>query len=72
MPDGQRGGTRRSTTVILRCERERASKDARPVTCGGLWAVALPITGLPEDRTLARKSATADLRWPSLRSGTSG
>jgi len=34
-----RGGRHRSTTVILRCERERASKDERPV--GGVGAVAL-------------------------------
>jgi hypothetical protein len=31
MPNGQRGGPLHSTTVILRCERKRASKDDRPV-----------------------------------------
>ena len=30
MANGHRGGTHRSTTVILRCERQRASKDERP------------------------------------------
>jgi hypothetical protein len=35
MPNGQRGGAHRSTTVILRCERKRASKDERPAACGG-------------------------------------
>ena len=30
-----------SATVILRRERKRASKDERPVACGGIRAVAL-------------------------------
>jgi len=35
------GGLYQSTTVILRCERKRASKDERPVPCDGSRAVAL-------------------------------
>jgi hypothetical protein len=61
MPNGQRGGPLHSTTVILRCERKRASKDERPVACGGLQAVALPITGLPEDRTLSAQVGNSRL-----------
>jgi hypothetical protein len=41
MPNGRRAWPHQSTTVILRCERKRASKDERPVACGGLRAVAL-------------------------------
>ena len=41
MPNSERDGPTHSTTVILRCERKRASKDERPVPCDGSQAVAL-------------------------------
>jgi hypothetical protein len=50
MPNGQRGGAHRSTTVILRCERKRASKDERPPDS---W----PHTGRrPTDHGFTRRS----------------